>query len=138
MVTPRLNSDQPFKITLGAIRAIRVMVFKPHLNLRPTGRKGFGFFSRPSRFRPYSCPIGVVAFGDISGKVRVLLAKRGTWLCPFLSSKCVFAGLKISARLRAEILQIRGKTGHFGVKTGITISSSSPTDGSRRSGSDSG
>ena len=32
--------------------------------------------------------------------------------------------LKISARLRAEILQIRVKTGHFGVKTGITISSS--------------
>ena len=33
--------------------------------------------------------------------------------------------LKISARLRAEILQIRVKTGHFGVKMGITISSSS-------------
>ena len=32
--------------------------------------------------------------------------------------------LKISARLRAEILQIRVKTGHFGVKMGITISSS--------------
>ena len=30
-----------------------------------------------------------VDFGDFSGKVRVLLAKRGTWLCPFLSTKCV-------------------------------------------------
>ena len=33
--------------------------------------------------------------------------------------------LKIFARLRAKILQIRGKTGHFGVKMGITISSCS-------------
>ena len=32
--------------------------------------------------------------------------------------------LKISALVRAEILQIRVKTGHFGVKMGITISSS--------------
>ena len=32
--------------------------------------------------------------------------------------------LKIFARLRAKILQIRVKTGHFGVKMGITISSS--------------
>ena len=32
--------------------------------------------------------------------------------------------LKISARLRAEILQIRVKTGHFGVKMDITILSS--------------
>ena len=31
--------------------------------------------------------------------------------------------LKIFARLRAKILQIRAKTGHFGVKMGITISS---------------
>ena len=43
---------------------------------------------------------------------------------PFLSTKCVFSCLKIFARLRAKILQIRGKTGHFGVKMGITISSS--------------
>ena len=39
--------------------------------------------------------------------------------------------LKISARLRAEILQIRVKTGHFGVKMGITISSSPGRDAQR-------
>jgi len=32
--------------------------------------------------------------------------------------------LKIFARLRAKILQIRAKTGHFGVKMGTTILSS--------------
>lgn len=42
--------------------------------------------------------------------------------------------LKIFARLRAKILQTRGKTGHFGVKTGITISSSKSAAASRGSG----
>ena len=73
-----------------------------------------------------------VGFGDFLGKVRVCVPEgfKHNWqkgahgYDPFLSTKCVFSCLKIFARLRAKILQIRGKTGHFGVKMGITISSS--------------
>ena len=51
--------------------------------------------------------------------------KKGHMVMPRFYQQNVFEScLKISARLRAEILQIRVKTGHFGVKTGITISSS--------------
>ena len=58
-----------------------------------------------------------VGFGDFLGKVRVW-QKGAHGYDPFLSTKCVFSCLKIFARLRAKILQIRAKTGHFGVKNG--------------------
>ena len=64
-----------------------------------------------------------VAFGDFAGKVRVW-QKGAHGYARFYQQNVFESCLKISARLRAEILQIRVKTGHFGVKTGITISSS--------------
>ena len=64
-----------------------------------------------------------VAFGDFSGKVRVW--QKGAHGYAHFYQRNVFRScLKIFARLRAKILQIRAKTGHFGVKMGITISSS--------------
>lgn len=65
-----------------------------------------------------------VVFGDFRERFGFCWQKGAHGYDPFLSTKCVFSCLKIFARLRAKILQIRVKTGHFGVKMGITISSS--------------
>ena len=83
-----------------------------------------GRFTSKFIFLMYPLGTSVSAiFWRFWGKVRVW-QKGAHGYAPFLSTKCVFSCLKIFARLRAKILQIRGKTGHYGVKMGITISSS--------------
>ena len=66
-----------------------------------------------------------IRYAEQDGEGSGFVGQKGHMVMTHFYQKNVFEScLKISARLRAEILQIRVKTGHFGVKMDITILSS--------------